>query len=67
MEEQLKRIADALENIAQELGSVNVHLGSLQELECLSELDKCIVYVPPMPHQKEGYHILRIGGQVASY
>lgn len=32
MDEQLKRIADALENIAQELGSVNVHLESLDEL-----------------------------------
>lgn len=36
MEEQLKRIADALENINQELGSMNVHLESLDDLsECI--------------------------------
>lgn len=45
---ELTRIADSLESIS-------------DSLEALSE---CVGYVPPAPHQKEGYHILRIGGSV---
>lgn len=32
--------------------------------ESLSALADCVGYVPPRWHMTEGYHILRIGGQV---
>ena len=46
--EQLNRIADALEEIS----------------DNLEQLTNCIGYVPPTPIQKEGYYIIRIGGYV---
>lgn len=37
-EKQLERIADALESIVQELGSMNVHLSSMDDLaECVDD------------------------------
>lgn len=64
-EESLKRIADTLENINQELSSINSNMCGLEDsLNVLSELSKCIAYIPPRYHQKEGYYIFRIGGQV---
>lgn len=32
--------------------------------ESLSAITDCIGYVPPNHYQKEGYHILRIGGSI---
>ncbi|MGE9881571.1 hypothetical protein [Blautia obeum] len=52
-EEQLERIADALEVISEELRNINSNLG---------ELTECVGYVPPRGYQREGYHIFRIGG-----
>lgn len=46
--EALERIADALEGL-NESGRM---------------LADCVGYVPPRWHMTEGYHILRIGGQV---
>ena len=54
-EKQLERIADALERISEDLNSINYGIERLTE---------CIGYIPPLPHQKEGYRFLRIAGQV---
>lgn len=56
-EEQLKRIADALESIETVLGNIE---------DSLDELTKCVAYIPPRHHQKEGFHTLRICGQVTT-
>lgn len=45
---QLRRIANALEKISDNLDYLN----------------SCVVYVPPRHFQTEGYHFLRIGGQI---
>lgn len=45
---QLNRIADALEEIG----------------DNLERLTNCVGYIPPAPLQKEGYHVFRIAGQV---
>ena len=54
-EKQLERIAVALEEINSELGEISAYLKSL---------DECVGYVPPRPHQSQGYHFLRIAGQI---
>lgn len=62
---RLDRIADALEEIAQELGSVNVHLEGTDSIEAhLEKLADCVGYIPPNPYQKEGCSIFRIEGSM---
>lgn len=64
-EEQLERIASALEGMHQELGSMNVHLESIDSMEgYLKELADCVGCIPPNPYQKEGHHVFRIEGSV---
>lgn len=46
--EHMDRIATALEEIAERLGTMN----------------DCIGYYPPRNYMKEGFHFLRIGGSV---
>lgn len=53
--EQLKRIADVLENINGALINMGVDIEAL---------GNCVGYVPPNYYQKEGYHIIRIGGSI---
>lgn len=53
-----EKLINVLERIADSLESIKT---SLETLEPLSE---CVGYVPPAPYQKEGYYILRIGGNV---
>lgn len=53
--EQLKRIADLLEDINGTLISMSAPIDVLSD---------CVGYVPPTHYMKEGYHILRIGGSV---
>lgn len=50
-----QRQTEALERIAEALEGLN---------ESVDLLSKCVGYVPPRWHMTEGYHILRIGGQV---
>lgn len=55
---KLKRldcIAESLKGIEDKLNSIDDSLG---------ELNSCIGYIPPNHYQKEGYHILRIGGSI---
>lgn len=54
---QLTRIADNLEGINENLSTMK---------EALTTLTECVGYIPPRPHQKEGYCFLRIGGDVYS-
>lgn len=62
---RLDRIANALEGITQELGSMNVHLEDIDSIEArLEKLADCVGYAPPQPHQEKGYSFLRIAGQV---
>lgn len=49
------RQIEALERIAEALEGLN---------ESVDLLSRCVGYVPPRCHMTEGYHILRIGGQV---
>lgn len=53
--EQLKRIADVLEDINGVLISMSAPI---------EELSDCVGYVPPRHHMKEGYHVLNIAGRV---
>lgn len=57
------------EKVINELGMIDSSLQEIGEYLCnisesLWKLSKCVGYVPPAPRQKEGYHILRIGGSV---
>lgn len=51
-----------------ELKELNYELGGREEFgsisENLSALADCVGYVPPRWHMTEGFHILRIGGQI---
>lgn len=51
-----------------ELKELNNELSGYGEFESVSEslstLSSCVGYVPPTVLQKEGYHILRIGGHI---
>lgn len=49
------RIVEALEGIEDKLSSID---------DSLEALSSCVGYVPPTVLQKEGYHILRIGGHI---
>lgn len=49
------RQIEALERIAEALEGLN---------ESVDLLSRCVGYVPPRWQMKEGFHILRIGGQV---
>lgn len=53
------------EKIINKLREFNDTFGMIEEHLCnisksLQKLSRCVGYVPPTPHQKEGYHILRI-------
>lgn len=55
--EVLGRIANALEKIEEHQ----------EKISALAEnLDGCIAYLPPRYHMKEGYKLLRIGGDVTT-
>lgn len=53
----IERIADALEGIESILGNID---------DSLEDLTKCVAYIPPRYHQKEGFYTLRICGQVTT-
>lgn len=55
---QLDRIANSLENI-----DCNI-CGLEDSLNALNALSECVTYIPPMYHQKEGYYVFRIAGQI---
>lgn len=52
---EAEKMNNTLERIEDALIGVN---------ESLETLSKCVGYIPPNHYQKEGYHILRIGGSV---
>lgn len=52
---QLERIADGLAELNNTLGELLIPA---------EQLGECVGYVPPAPHQKEGYYVLRISGTV---
>ena len=54
-ENYLLRIAEALESISAELEELNDKMSSVSD---------CIGYAPPRNFQTEGYHFLRIFGDV---
>ena len=54
-ENYLLRIAEALESISAELEELNDKMSSVSD---------CIGYAPPRHFHKEGYHFLRICGDV---
>ena len=51
-----------------ELKELNFELAGREEFRSVSKsldaLANCVGYIPPRWHMTEGYHILRIGGQV---
>lgn len=62
---KLDRLVDVLENINKEVSSINCDICGLENsLNSLSELSECVAYIPPTYHQKEGYYVFRVAGQI---
>lgn len=59
---QVQVLLNDIKEIDNTLGMIEEYLCNISE--SLWKLSKCVGYVPPTPHQKEGYYILRIGGSV---